>query len=390
MHKPWQMILLVCGLLMAASAMAEAHEIDQFSMPAGKEFVDLGYYWNDLLFTAVHKGVEQTNAEIEKASQIKDPAKRQAAIDGLHTPDAIAKAVFEQNRHAYFMIEDLEKKLYDKKELAKHPGQILGFKAPVSGCVYSRPPVLPDPRQFVRTILLRCSTVKVHGTYMGTDKIGHFYGMGYYYYEVYREKVLGGASVNDAAMAAMEYGRSGPMAEKGVIGSALAGIYSNGDMAANYLGMKFYINLTDPVQLKGRIIPPMLTRDGDLWRLRQHVSAEGQLFSMYVSNHMNEALNPCLYDWGMRGPIKTGLKYRSKDLLDIYAGEDPAKRNPEYFNRMLQSFTTYWGEDYGHSGRLDDLVTIGNSCFEAPPVAANATKAGNPFQRAAARFKPRF
>ena len=73
-----------------------------------------------------------------------------------------------------------------KKQKAKYPGKILGDRSSLTGSVYSHFPLVPDPRQINRIVFLRCSTIKLHGTYLGTDKLSHFVAMGYLYYGKYR------------------------------------------------------------------------------------------------------------------------------------------------------------------------------------------------------------
>ena len=58
------------------------------------------------------------------------------------------------------------------------------------------------------------------------------------------------------------------------------------------------------------------------------------------------------------------MRSRSQRILDWYAGNDPAKRSPQYFDRVLEDCLTYYGEDYGHSGQLEKLITVGKTCFD--------------------------
>jgi hypothetical protein len=68
---------------------------------------------------------------------------------------------------------------------------------------------------------------------IGTDKLGHFFQLGY---SKYYKEILGGKSPADAAT-------EGDKTESGTFGIDNTGVYSNADIAANRDGMQFYQNL---------------------------------------------------------------------------------------------------------------------------------------------------
>lgn len=77
------------------------------------------------------------------------------------------------------------------------------------------------------------SIIRVGDHLVGTDKIGHFIGVGWVYYKkAYIEK----KGVENA----IEYGKS---TETGMFGKRTTGVYSYGDLAANFIGMKFWSEL---------------------------------------------------------------------------------------------------------------------------------------------------
>lgn len=83
-------------------------------------------------------------------------------------------------------------------------------------------------------VLGMASHFKLGGIVVGSDKLTHFFAQGYEYIEVYRECGLN---------AAVQHGIK---TEKGKYGLSGNGIYSNGDLAANYSGLLFWLNLTHP------------------------------------------------------------------------------------------------------------------------------------------------
>lgn len=351
-------------LVALAADRCNAHETDQFTVPTGKEFVDHGDYWNNLLYEAVEDGVESLNRDIGIARRLPIGKLRDLRLAHLHSPETVAARVRRRLPSAIWAIEGLELKLRLQPEHAEHPDRILIHRPSLIENIYGHIPLFPDPRQINRILVMRSSTIKVHGTYLGTDKLGHFVSMGYFYFLAYRLAMNAGADHDDALRRATLIGQWGPLSERGIVGYIPCGVYSNADMIANYLGMKFYINLTQPVRLKGEPVQSMLSHEGDFWTIRHHVHPESRYFALYISDHLDEALNPCLFEWDVRIAVRRELKKRRRAILDWYAGDNPAKRNPAYFENLCRQYSTYYGEDYGHAGGPASLITIGNTCFD--------------------------
>src|SRR5438094_401715 len=95
--------------------------------------------------------------------------------------------------------------------------------------------------------------------------------------------------------------------ERGLLGLVTAGAYSNADLMGNYMGFCFYRNLTEPVMLKGETRPPLLVKEGHYWRLADHVRPDSDFFSWFISDHLNEALNPSLYRDDMKSRIRKAI-----------------------------------------------------------------------------------
>ena len=354
---------------------ASAHETDQFSVPVGQDLVDLGDAWNCLLHEAVRRSVDETNEEISAALSIRVPERRRRALAALQSPDHLAQTIRWQFPVGLLLIEEIETILRREQQKRQREAQLVMFRPTGDRATYNQIPLLPDPRVLTRTIVARSSTIKVHGTYMGTDKFGHFLGWGHFYYLQYRLSRGLGMSQDDALKAAIATGNSNPVGEVGLHGLLTTGVYSNADLAANYVGAKFYINLTEPVTLQGELCPPMLQRDGEFWQLAPHVEPEGRFYSLFVSDHFDEALNPCVYEPLMRGSVRSFVRKHAAELVGWYAGSDPEKRMPQWFDRQWRSLATYYGEDYGHWGDESNLVLINELCFDAPPARTKSIAA---------------
>lgn len=351
-------------LILCVSGLSFGHEVDQYDLPECEQFEDLGEYWNQTLHEAVCKGVCSLNREIELVEGIPIPGVRDLLLARLHSPDTIGWRVRRHLPSALFAIEGLEWKMRLGLLPKKHEDRIQSHRPSMFDTSFNHFPLLPDPRQINRLLFMRASLLKVHDKYIGSDKIGHFIGMGYLYYLTYRAQRLAGECHEDAVSNTVQIGKYGPISENFLVGMIPTGIYSNGDMAANYLGMKFFISLTNPVTLQGCQYPPMLERDGNYWRIRPHVTPEGEYYAAFVSEHMDEVLNPSIIEPFARDQWRERIRERVPQVLAWYAGNDSARLNPRYFEEIRQRCTTYFGEDYGHSGDEDQLLTVAELCFD--------------------------
>lgn len=341
-----------------------SHEVDHYNVPLGKTWVDQSEYWNSLLFDAVTKAVISVNRDIQAAEKIPLASARRARVSALQHPSTVTFRVRKNLPSAFMAIEKLEMR-YRLQRAGRHSSNLLMAHKPSPwNSTYGHVPLLPDPRQLTRMTIMRCSLIQVHGQKMGTDKIGHFIAMGYYYYVAYSASRAAGKPHNEALEQARHIGVDGPISEKGVVGMLPTGVISNADLAANYTGMKFYLNVTQPVMLKGANYPPMLVRNGDYWKLQPHVTRNGDYFSAFISEHYDEALNPCVFESVSREQIRRAIRKNRDTLLRFYAGDDTAKMSPRYFAKKSSKLTTYYGEDYGHVGDASTLIYLADILFD--------------------------
>ncbi len=372
--------LVGCLLMLASVGRVMAHEVDQYTVPDGQEMVDLGDYFNDYFIAAIQEGVRRANRRIDIAlggdgSQF-DRSDRQygsgalktydtstggQALGYLYSDQAVAHYVRRSIPDAVTLIEGLERVLHSKEMAEQYPGKVVAFHPSDFDCVYAKVHFPLDPRSLFR--LWRASSIKVYGTYGGTDKIGHFVDMGYNYYMVYvRLRNKQGLSERKAMDGAVHAFDTGLLSENSVLGYATAGAYSNGDMAANYIGCLFYRNLGEPVRIKGKLRPPIVVRSGDYWKLNDYVKGEPDFFSRFVSEHYDEALNPSHYEKGMQKAMRRAIAERCASLADWYADENGNHRPPSYFRDKMYELATYYNTDYGHSRKFNQLINLGDVC----------------------------
>jgi ankyrin repeat protein len=170
-----------------------------------------------------------------------------------------------------------------------------------------------------------------------------------------------------------------------LLGFWTAGAYSNGDMAVNYVGLIFYRNLTEAQMLKGQTRPPMLVRDGPYWKIAPHVTPTSDFLWWFVSDHLDESMNPSLYLPGMRDRMRQMASAHSAGILEHRRDRWGNRRSQAWFAQQGRDLRTYWGVDYGHAGSDAELIHIDKVCFAAPSnPRARDSRGRAPLHRAVA------
>jgi ankyrin repeat protein len=344
---------------------AFGHETDQFTIPPGREFADVGPLVSQWAYDAIQTGVNKVNEQIKAAGN--DPER----LKNLHSDQAIVPAVNKGFPWAMDVIEGWEKRLNSRELQDRYPGKVLVYKQPFAN-IYQGGYFILDPRQIMR--IWMSGTFKAFDVYLGSDKLGHFTDMGMNYWRQYNKARLAGEAPDEAQRHAIELGQKGLiLSENGLLGKLTAGSYSNGDMSANFLGMQFYRNLTEPIMLKGEVRKPMLVREGEYWRIAPHVDRD-TFMSMFICDHMDEALNPSKYESGMRKNLRAKIAERAPAVLEHYADVNGQRRPREWFENKVNELRTYYGVDYGHDGERNELVALSDVAFAAPGSADKVGK----------------
>jgi hypothetical protein len=222
-----------------------------------------------------------------------------------------------------------------------------GFLPSVFGSIYGRA-FSPAPFSF----LFDSPTVKIYGFYLGTDKIDHFFQQGHEYFDEVKRAQADGA---DSAAAVARAVARGVKQEHMFYGTLVSGIYSNGDLAANYAGMKFYLNLRQPVRIGDRTWPPLLEPSPGGWRFRPGVDRD-RLLQAFISDHLDESMNPSRYRFS-RGAIRSRVRDRCDEWMRFYGDRAGlAAGSGRGFSN------TWFGEHYGHWLPPGDEVSIATEC----------------------------
>ena len=208
------------------------------------------------------------------------------------------------------------------------------------------------------TALTVSPTVKMYGSEFGTDKIAHLFQQGYSYYRIYRDARRAGQTPEEATQKAVRWGQE---TERGIFGTIIAGVYSNGDLVSNYAGLRFYQGMTNEIRVGPLTRPPPLLLKNGLWDINEEFDRRDFLLKPFISDHFNEALNPSIFTQflGLRSYVRRSVRRRScKQWFDRYPG-----LNRESLIERSEALRLWYGEDYGFTDSKH-FITIANTCFE--------------------------
>lgn len=370
--RPPLTLFCVALLCTAPPPAARALETDQFTVPAGGPLPDIGPEVDAKVLAAV----------LAVADEASGKARRHTA-EAEKTRWTFWKRHHRGRAAEYLSEEHLARRVYHALAGAKVPECKIerwvrqhefacgsGAGGPVLFYTRCRESVFGDSPRSKPLLLSELSpTVNVYGVHTGLDKLGHVFQQGYQYYKEYRREERRGGDVARATARAVRLGVS---QERGFYGEALVGVYSNADLAANYAGLKFYLNLTRPVEIDGRTLPPLLRRGPAGWALNAEAASAGRSATVgalrpFVSEHFSEALNSSRYSRQMRNTIRANLRRRAGQIVAFYQTTPPQERT------RAARLATWHGEDYGHGGP-DHLITIADHCFPAGPKPTAAAE----------------
>lgn len=355
------LLTIACG-----AARLRAHETDQYSVPVGLQFADLGSYFSADFHARLIRGVNRANAAIEAAER----AGNARGADAWRAPESVARAIHDAFPTFVTYIDDIERLVHSHGFRRDYPGLVTAYR-PIEW-LYSRCWTF-DFRQFFK--IWGSSTIMIEGVFLGTDKLGHFVHNGYFHYEEYRRVVRGGGSREQALAAALRLGAGDNLvlSERGALGYLTSGVFSNADLASNWAGMMFFINLTEDIPLDGLTRSPLLRLERGRWRLRDDVTPRSDFFTALVTGHYDEVLNPNLYSLGMNSGVREVILQRCGQLRHWYTDVNGAPLGRSGFEAAFDRQATFMGENYGREAPLDEMLSVINLCFdEANPVERSA------------------
>ncbi|MCU1290097.1 MAG: hypothetical protein JWN60_2326 [Acidobacteria bacterium] len=344
--------MLLCAALLARSI--AAFETDQYNLPP-KPLADIGDEVTRYAEENLKKAIAEINAEIgerlfcaesitvrTKKVKCSSPEKERVKLRFLRSEEAVALEVYKQLGAGTIPFT----KSGSWMESHVFNAQPARYKTKYEDSIFFITPA---------NYLTISKTVNLYGVQFGTDKIAHFFQQGYTYYKKYNRALAVGATPSEAAKKAVRWGQ---MTERTFYGTLVSGVYSNADLFANYAGMKFYQNLTRPLVIGEQTKSAVFVLEDGIWKFNENAAARENLLKPFISDHLNEALNPSIFLPGLRSYVRRAVKKRScvqwTSLYPNLSQKDAVDKA-----EMLKRWN---GEDYGFTGSAH-FVTIANSCF---------------------------
>lgn len=329
-----------------------AFETDQFNLPP-QDLADIGDEVTDYTKENLEKAIKKINAEIlirqtclennSKGAKCQSADKEKAKLEFLRSEDAVALELYKLiARGVPFSTSS------NWLESHKFKNQPARYKPSFKDSIY-----LVFPTDYIGL----SSTIKMYGAEFGTDKIAHLFQQGYDYLKIYKKELAKGSTIDAAIKKAVKWGQK---TERTYYGTLVSGVYSNGDLCANYAGLKFFLGLTKPIKLGEKEIPAILILENGIWKFNENVNPNEYLLKPYVSESFSEAFNPSIYSRaiGLNSYVRKVLKRNCHKWK---------KRFPELsqsqFEERFQQTKLWFGEDYGFK-ESKNFITIANTCFD--------------------------
>lgn len=243
--------------LLCLHAMAYAAETDQY-LVWDKELADSSAPLNRYLDDQIHLFLDERNGEEEECSC-----------------EELAHDLFKYLFRGLYSSR-LRKFIFESPEIERYPGPSVSYNQHYNMSIYrgrSFPVVLPMAR-----------TMRVGDVYFGMDKIGHVFGFGRRYYDRYLRLTRDGKEHEEAMGIVISRGIA---YEQSVVGKLVDGIFSHGDMEANYQGMRMALDFC-------RGDAPYFGRRDEQWVLARPLDIRE-----YITPEFDESYNPSFY-WAAR------------------------------------------------------------------------------------------
>lgn len=309
----------------------QALETDQFTLPP-RPLVDSGPVLSRRIYYLLLYIVRQGNNEFGKFPDSERLDERFPADRLFQT---LGKGVPESSVERWLRIGDF-------------PGKPMRYSVPIWDSIF-RGVFSPLPLSLVHL----APTIDLFGVLLGNDKAGHLLQHGHKYYAIKVDDERAGKSDKLIREDTVAFGIN---QERGAYGTGLDGVFSNADLAANYAGMKFYESLTRPVAVGALTVGPMLSRHDGRWEIASGLNPD-RLIEPFISEHMNEALNPSRYAFN-RDRIRKAVGSRCAEWHKRYP-----ELTREVLLEKLAELSTWHGEDYGQWLPPEEAITLAGECF---------------------------
>lgn len=338
---------LLCSILLMNSV-SLSFETDQFNLPKAP-LADIGEEVSQHLVESLRNAVASVNAEIAKSKaclEIKtngcDSAeKEREKLNRLMSDEALPDAFSRQVAGGNLMTTKFGKWM-NSHDFRSQPAR---YKADYLESIY-----ILNPFDYATL----SPTVKLYGHEFGIDKLEHLFQQGYQYYTIYRKDIKTGSTPEEATAKAIKWGQK---TERTYYGLLTSGVYSNGDLFANYVGLKFYLGMTKAINIAGSTRPSPVQLLNGKWQLEEKNLSEN-ILKPFIADQMNEALNPSSYRPTLIRSVRRSVaKYACPEWRKMLPNTDPTE-----MEQRSVSLEMWNGEDYGFT-RKSRTIKLGDICF---------------------------
>jgi hypothetical protein len=330
---------------------ANAFETDQYNLPPAP-LADIGSEVTEYTRANLQKAIDKINAEILRRQNCLEnnrakiecgsPEKERARLDFLRSEDAVIKAVYNR-LGAGFIPFTKAGTWINSHRFSNLPAR---YTTDYQKSIYA---IIPT------NYLTISPTVNLYGAQFGTDKIAHFFQQGFDYYKIYKRALAQGLTADAATKKAIRWGK---MTERTYFGTLVSGVYSNADMSANFVGMKFYQGLTNEIKVGNKTRPPIFVLRDGVWKFNEKADLPEILIKPFMTDHHNEALNPSKFVPVLRSFVRRVVR---KQSCNGWRKQFPNHTAAD-FDKIASDLRLWHGEDYGFSDSKN-FITVANTCF---------------------------
>jgi len=351
-------VLLLAPVLFLSPGGVFAFETDQFNLPP-VPLADIGDEVSGYVEANVIAALDEVNAQIDRSLACLE---RTTAGKGCNARDT------EQKKLAYLrsnegLANEVFKRLGDGNIFRTKFGKWVNSHEFLSNPAMFKTSYLESIYAVIPANYLTISpTVKMFGTEFGSDKLEHFFQQGYSYYKIRNAANAKGTIGEDAIAQAVEWGKK---TERTYYGLLVSGVYSNADLYANYAGMRFYDGLTQDISIGETTRPAIAVQENGHWSINEQPTLRNRLIKPFISEHLNEALNPSGYAFTIFSSVRRVVRKNAcREWLDRYPDLTAGRLDQKAIELEL------WNdEDYGNMAK-GHLLRLSEVCFsESRPTS---------------------
>lgn len=343
-------LTVIAWLSLSLNWVVPAFETDQYHLPP-QPLADIGDEVSEYVESALAEAIAAVNSEIAEVEQCRlspkrrgcrGPEENQKRLAFLLSEHSIPKAFFDLTAGDSLMTTRFGKWLASHK-FRDQPDR---FKPAYRDSIF----ILNPANHLTMT-----PTVRLYGHEFGVDKLEHLFQQGHQYYEVRQKALEAGKTPAEAERATLEWGKR---TERTYYGLLTSGVYSNADLAANFAGLRFYESLTKPVKVGDLDRPAAAALKNGRWSAVDRVLTAELLLKPFLSDHLNEALNPSSFRLTLYPSVRRAVR---KSACDDWNKAFPTLTR-SHLKAASARLEEWHGEDYGFT-RRGRVVDVGDVCF---------------------------